>query len=109
VEAFREALDEKLDLAEILDEGLRDVPELELPWTPQLTVVPFRLRGADEDANRRLLERINASKRVFLSSTMIHGRYTIRACIVSHRTHRDRIDECVEIVRRAAADVAPAT
>jgi aromatic-L-amino-acid decarboxylase len=109
VEAFREALDEKLDLAGVLHEGLRDVPELELPWTPQLTVVPFRLRGADEDANRRLLERINASKRVFLSSTMIHGRYTIRACIVSHRTHRDRIDECVEIVRRAAADVAPAT
>ena len=106
VGAFREALDEKLDLAEVLCEGLKGVPELELPWAPQLTVVPFRLRDGDEEANRRLLERINASKRVFLSSTMIHGRYTIRACIVSHRTHRDRIDECVEIVRRAVADVA---
>jgi aromatic-L-amino-acid decarboxylase len=53
-----------------------------------------------------LLELINASKRVFLSSTLIHGDYTIRACIVSHRTHRDRIDECVDIVRDAAAEVA---
>jgi aromatic-L-amino-acid decarboxylase len=106
VGAFREALDEKLDLAEVLYEGLKGVPELELPWAPQLTVVPFRLRGGGEDANRRLLERINASKRVFLSSTMIHGSYTIRACIVSHRTHRDRIDECIGIVRDAAAAVA---
>ncbi len=105
VGAFREALDEKLDLALVLFEGLKAIPELELPWEPELTVVPFRLREGDDGANRRLLERINASKRVFLSSTMIHGRYTIRACIVSHRTHRDRIDECIEIVRRAASEV----
>jgi aromatic-L-amino-acid decarboxylase len=107
VSAFREALDEKLDLADVLYAGLAEEPLLELPWSPQLTVVPFRLREGDEEANRRLLERINASKRVFLSSTLIHGRYTIRACIVSHRTHRDRIDECIEIVRAAAAEVGP--
>jgi aromatic-L-amino-acid/L-tryptophan decarboxylase len=106
VSAFRNALDEKIDLAADLDEGLSEDPLLELPWRPQLTVVPFRLADADEEANKRLLERINASKRVFLSSTLIHGRYTIRACIVSHRTHRDRIDECIEIVRKAAAEVA---
>jgi aromatic-L-amino-acid decarboxylase len=46
---------------------------------------------------------------VFLSSTVIDGRFTIRACILSHRTHRDRIDECIEIVRRAAADVSGST
>jgi aromatic-L-amino-acid decarboxylase len=42
---------------------------------------------------------------VFLSSTIVDGRFTLRACIVSHRTHRDRIDECIEIVRRAVATV----
>jgi aromatic-L-amino-acid decarboxylase len=105
VSAFREALDEKLDLTQALYEGLKAIPELELPWAPQLTVVPFRLRDGDADANRRFLERINASKRVFLSSTLVHGEYTIRACIVVHRTHRDRIDECIEIVRAAAAEV----
>lgn len=105
VSAFREALDEKLDLAEVLYEGLKAIPEIEVPWAPQLTVVPFRLREGDETANRALLERINASGRVFLSSTTIHGRYTIRACIVSHRTHRDRIEECIGIVARAAAEL----
>jgi aromatic-L-amino-acid decarboxylase len=104
VSAFREALDEKLDLARALHEGLRTIPELELPWQPELTVVPFRLREGHDEANKGLLERINASGRVFLSSTIVRGRFTIRACILSHRTHRDRIEECIEIVRRAVAD-----
>jgi aromatic-L-amino-acid decarboxylase len=106
VSAFREALDEKLDLAQLLAEGLRSIPELELPWNIDLTVVPFRLRHGDDDANKRLLEEINASKRVVLSSTVIDGRFVIRACILVHRTHRDRIEECIEIVRRAVARVA---
>lgn len=105
VSAFRDALDEKLDLARVLYEGLREVPQLELPWEPELTIVPFRLRNRDAEANKRLLEAINASDRVFLSSTIVDGLFTIRACILSHRTHRDRIDECIEIVRRAAVDV----
>jgi aromatic-L-amino-acid/L-tryptophan decarboxylase len=106
VSAFREALDEKLDLAEELDAAFREDPNLELPWTTQLTVTPFRLRDGDDAANEELLRRINASKRVFLSSTRIHGRFTLRVCIVSHRTHRDRILECIEIVGGAAAELA---
>ena len=51
---------------------------------------------------------INASKRVFLSSTLVHGEYVLRVCIVSHRTHRDRIDECIEIVANAARELAGA-
>ncbi len=106
VSAFREALDEKLDLAEQLYESLKAIPELELPWQPDLSTVPFRLRDGDDGANERLLEAINASKRVYLSSTVLDDRFTVRACILSHRTHKDRIDECVEIVRGAVADVA---
>jgi aromatic-L-amino-acid/L-tryptophan decarboxylase len=102
VSAFREALDEKLDLTDHLFAAFQQIPQIEVPWSPQLTVVPFRLRGADEATNRRLLDAINASKRVFLSSTMVHGEYILRVCIVSHRTHRDRIDECIDIVANAA-------
>ena len=106
--AFREALDEKLDLTRVLYEGLKETPGFELTWEPQLTVVAFRYQppsGDAEEFNRRLLDRINASKRVFLSSTMIEGRFIIRACIVSHRTHRDRIDEALEIIRRSAREL----
>jgi len=105
VDSFRTALDEKLDLTDRLHAALADDPNIEIGWRPQLTVVPFRMRGGDEAASRQLLTRINASKRVFLSSTMIRDDYWIRACIVSHRTHADRIDECAAIVREAAAAI----
>ena len=107
VAAFREALDEKLDLAQVVVEALEADPNIEVCWRPQLSTVAFRLAGdADDDRQAEFLRRINASKRVFLSSTRIHGRYVLRICIVSHRTHRDRIDECIEIVAKAAAELA---
>jgi aromatic-L-amino-acid decarboxylase len=100
--AFREALEEKMELTRVLHDGLRAIPGIEIPWEPSLTIVAFRLEGADNDANRAFLERINATKRVFLSSTIIDGRFTLRACIVSHRTHRDRIEEAIEIIAASA-------
>ncbi|MDP8955663.1 MAG: aminotransferase class I/II-fold pyridoxal phosphate-dependent enzyme [Actinomycetota bacterium] len=108
VNAFREALDEKLDLARAIYDALADTPGFELPWEPELTVVPFRYvpKSGDADAfNRALLERINASKRVFLSSTTIGGQFILRACVVSHRTHRDRVDEAISIIKSAAEDL----
>jgi aromatic-L-amino-acid/L-tryptophan decarboxylase len=105
--AFRRALDEKLDLAEVVYERLRAVPELEVPWRPQLSTVAFRLRDGGEEDNRRLLERINGSKRIFLSSTVLDGRYTLRVSVLSHRTHRDRIEEAIEIIRSEAGRALP--
>jgi len=103
--AFRAALDEKLDLARYLYGALKSRPGFDLPWEPELTVVPFRYvpNSGDTDAfNRRLLERINASQRIFLSSTLLSGAFWLRACIVSHRTHRDRVEEAVTIITDAA-------
>jgi aromatic-L-amino-acid decarboxylase len=106
VGAFRTALDEKLDLTDRIHRALSADPHLEIGWRPQLTVVAFRLRGGDEARNRGLLARINASKRVFLSSTLVRDEYWLRVCIVSHRTHADRIDECAAIIGEAAAALA---
>ena len=107
VKAFRDALDEKHDLAQVAVDGLLADPNVEICWRPQLSTVAFRLAGdADDDRQAEFLRRINASKRVFLSSTRIHGRYVLRICIMSHRTHRDRVDECLEIVAKAAAELS---
>jgi aromatic-L-amino-acid decarboxylase len=106
VATFRAALDEKLDLTRRLYEGLSSIPGIEIPWEPQLTVVAFRLAGASDEEDAAFLQRINDSKRVVLSSTTIEGRHVIRACIVSHRTHRERIDEAIAIVRAAARETA---
>ncbi len=40
-----------------------------------------------------------------LTPTVLNGRFVIRICVVSHRTHRDRIDMAVEDVRAAVDEV----
>lgn len=103
--AFRDALDEKLDLARLVYEELAGTPGFEVPWEPDLSTVAFRYVPEDGDPeafNRRLLERINASGRVYLSSTMVGDRFMIRVSVLSHRTHRDRIEEALAIIRREA-------
>jgi aromatic-L-amino-acid decarboxylase len=106
VNAFRDALDEKLDLARWLHDELAGTPGFELPWEPSLSVVTFRYhpsRGDPDAATREILRQVNASRRVFFSSTTIDGRLYVRPCIVVHRTHRDRVEEAAELITAAAA------
>jgi len=97
--AFRTALDEKLDLAEVAYRELRDMPRLQT-YPPDLTVLAFRSAGGDE-VNRRLLDTIHASGRIALTSTQIDDQCTLRLCVLSHRTHRAHVDEAIAIVRDA--------
>ena len=98
---FREQLDEKLDLIQYAVEELRGIECIEIVAEPQLTILAFRLRG-DDGRNRELLRRILAPKRVMLTpATLPDGRFVIRVAIVSHRTHRERVDMMLEDVREA--------
>jgi aromatic-L-amino-acid decarboxylase len=108
IEPFREQLDEKLDLTAFATEELRKIDGIEIVAEPQLSIVAFRLvrAGADPDAlNRALLDRINARKRVMLTPTTAAGKFVIRICIVSHRTHRDRVQMAIDDIRAAVEEL----
>lgn len=103
---FREALAEKLALTRAAHEELRHDARFEILDPPQLSVIAFRLKGdgADADArNAELLRRVNARRRVFLSSTRLGGRYVLRICVLSFRTHADRVQDAVQALREEAA------
>lgn len=102
VNAFRQQLDEKLDLAIRVHQRLSADDRLEVLAAPDLTVVVFRLRGGDDAAQLAFLDRINATQRVLLSSTRIGGSVFLRIAVLSFRTHADRVDEAVDIVIAAA-------
>lgn len=106
IEPFREQLDEKLDLTRYAVGELRKIDGIDIVAEPQLTIAAFRFR--DDDAlSRELLARINARKRVMLTpATTPDGRFVIRIAIVSHRTHRDRIDMLLDDVRASAAELS---
>jgi aromatic-L-amino-acid/L-tryptophan decarboxylase len=98
IEPFREQLDEKLDLAAYAAAELHKIEGIELVAEPQLSILAFRVAG-DDARNRDVLQRINARNRVMLTPAVVGGRFVIRICIVSHRTHRDRIDMALEDIR----------
>jgi len=100
VAAFRDALDEKLDLAERAYAALSAEPALHVYGAPELTTVAFRC--VDDDATAELLRRVNAERRVRLSSTRIDGRFVGRLTVLNHRTDRARVDEAVAAIRRYA-------
>jgi len=103
VDAFVRALDEKLDLARFVHDRLDGAPELEAPWPPELSLVAFRpLNGTNEDAED-LLDRVNSSGRLWLSSAPIRGDTYLRMCILSHRSHPIRIREAVELIVSSVA------
>lgn len=116
--AFREALAEKLELARLFHRGLTRLAAGGLPLEavdePQSSTVGFRLTrrpgeplAAWNARNAAFLAAINDRKRVYLSSTALPvedgAAFTLRACILSFRTHRDRIEAALEDVAAAAS------
>ena len=103
IEPFRQQLDEKLDLAVYAAEELKKIEGIEIVAEPQLSILAFKHRTLDD---RELLRRINARKRVMLTPGVVGGEFVIRICVVSHRTHRDRMDMCLEDVRAAVTELS---
>ncbi|MBK5258436.1 MAG: decarboxylase [Thermoanaerobaculia bacterium] len=103
---FRQLLDEKLDLTIWATGELRKIEGIEIVAEPQLSIVAFRLvrPGADLNSlNRSFLEKVNAKKRVMLTPTTVNGSFVLRICVVSFRTHRERMEMALEDIRDAAS------
>jgi aromatic-L-amino-acid decarboxylase len=105
VAPFRAALEEKLLLARYFYEKMMREDGFEVGPPPDLSIVTFRFlpRNGDPDAfNRRLIDAVQRDGRVFISSTMIGGRFTLRLAVLSLLTHLQKIDLAVEILREKA-------
>ena len=108
---FRTNLEEKLDLAEWAERELRTIPGVEILAPPQLSTLAFRfVRAGWSDSetnaqNEKLLDLINGRKRVYLTATRLRGRFSIRICVLSFRTHRDRMEEGMADIRAAIAEL----
>jgi len=107
---FRAALDEKLDLAASACEAVRAMPHVEIVAEPQLSLFAFRVgpskgvTGKALDAlNRRVQKLVNARQRVFLTGTVVRGMFVLRVCVLSFRTHADRMEMFLEDLRGALA------
>jgi aromatic-L-amino-acid decarboxylase len=112
IAAFRDSLNEKLDLAHWAADELRTIPDIEVVAEPRLSLTAFRLvrEGRSEDElnvlNRDFMARVNARQNVYLTGTVLDGSFVLRICVLSFRTHQDRMEQCLEDIREAAAELA---
>jgi glutamate/tyrosine decarboxylase-like PLP-dependent enzyme len=91
---------------------VRAAPDFELMAPPGLSVVCFRFvhPSATDDAshaalNKRLLERLQLGGEAFLTSTELHGRFVLRACIVNYRSTRADIDRMLDAIRAIGGEL----
>ena len=105
---FRAALEEKLLLARYFREEIA-AAGFEVGPPPDLSIVTYRWAppGMTLDAanrvNQAIVDGARRDGRVFLSSTMLDGRFTLRMAAVSFRTHRRTIDLAVRVLREQVA------
>ncbi|MBK9730960.1 MAG: aminotransferase class V-fold PLP-dependent enzyme [Chitinophagaceae bacterium] len=98
---FRACLEEKLLLAKYFYEEVQKLG-FEVGAAPQLSVVTYRYipETGDADAfNKQLVEAVQKDGRVFISSTILDGKFTLRAAIVSFRTHLSTIDLLLAVLK----------
>ncbi|MGI9038988.1 MAG: pyridoxal phosphate-dependent decarboxylase family protein [Gemmatimonadota bacterium] len=101
---FAAALDEKLLLARYFYDEVRKLGFVADP-PPDLSVVGFRWAPENatpeeaDEMNRTIVDALRTDGRVFLSSTELNGRFTIRMAALAHRTHRREIDLTLELLK----------
>ncbi|WP_158055299.1 pyridoxal phosphate-dependent decarboxylase family protein [Halorussus halophilus] len=111
VEPFRTELREKLELAEWANERLRELDHVRVVAEPQLSTLAFRADLPDvageelDELNQELLAAINRRNRVHLSGTTLNDRFALRISILSFRTHREHVEQCLEDVAAAKEEL----
>ena len=106
--AFRRAVARGMELAAQAETYVRVSPVLEAMNVATLGIVCFRVNPADggldeaalDQVNRAVLARMFWDDPAFMSSTLLHGTFVLRMCIVNHTTTWDDVRETLEAVER---------
>jgi glutamate/tyrosine decarboxylase-like PLP-dependent enzyme len=108
VAVFQAAIREKFLLAQWLYAELAKIDEVELPLTPELSVVAFGLRAtarrSGQDRTQALLDWLLLRGRCYISATQWHGRTWLRACVLSFRTHQPEVAALLSEIRAYLAE-----
>lgn len=94
VAPFAAALEEKLLLTKYFYEKVKDLGFETGPY-PDLSIVLFWYVPRDGEANmfnKKLMEEIQKDGRIFISSTMLKGKFLLRFVALSFRTHQEHVD-----------------
>jgi len=102
VEGLRHHVREHVRLAQDFASWIEADADWELAAPAPLNLVCFRHRGGDE-VNERILERVNADGRVFMTHTKLDGRLALRLSVGQTHSEARHVALAWELLRGAAA------
>ncbi len=91
-------------LAARFEEWVEAEPGWEVCAPRHFSLVCFRAEG-DDERNRALLERVNASGEAFLSHAVLDGRYVLRMAIGQMSTTEDDVRHTWDVLRSTLAQI----
>jgi aromatic-L-amino-acid decarboxylase len=91
-------------LAQEFARWIEESDEFELAVSSPLNLVCFRLAGGEE-VNRRLLEDLNRSGRLYLTHTTLGGQYTLRFCVGQTHTEIDHVRRAWDQICETASEL----
>ena len=91
-----------VELASAFERWVGAEPGWELCAPRPFSVVCFRLEG-DDDRNREVLARVNASGDIFISHAVLDGRYVLRLAVGQMRTTEEDIQVAWDVLKREAS------
>jgi aromatic-L-amino-acid/L-tryptophan decarboxylase len=97
IDHLREVIRDQVALAQRFTAELQKRNDIELLAPQMFSVIVFRKKGSDE-ANAELLERINASGKLFVSHTKLKGRYGIRVAIGNGATEWKHVAQILDFL-----------
>jgi aromatic-L-amino-acid decarboxylase len=100
-EGLSAILREHVRLGQQFAAWVRGDPNFEIAAPHPLSVVCFRLKTGDE-ANRELMETVNATGEAFLSHTVLNGRFTLRFAIGNIHTGIEDVRAAWQLIRGSA-------
>ncbi|MFT4583868.1 MAG: aromatic-L-amino-acid decarboxylase [Gammaproteobacteria bacterium] len=101
VEGLKHHIREHVALTARFAKWVSDSPDFEIVVPPNLNLVCFRYR-ADNDFNRKLVEALNRSGRLFLTHTTVHGDYCLRFCIGQTNTAESHVAAAWRLIEGTA-------
>jgi aromatic-L-amino-acid decarboxylase len=94
-----------VELAQLFAKWIAESEQFELAAPVPLNLICFRCKSGD-DASRELLEILNRTGRVYLTHTILGGRFTLRFCVGQTRTEYEHVAEAWRLIRETAAQQA---
>ncbi len=92
---------EHVDLAQQFAGWVREDPRFEIMAPVPLNLVCFRHRGGDK-VNQQILDRVNATGRMFMTHTRLRDQLTLRMCVAQTNTHLAHVQSAWDQIRAAA-------